>query len=149
MDEDTKRARGAPKGNTNRVTHGHYIRSRRRYGDVDGRTRTGKKAQAWRRWAIAQKGNGSCPYHVRQEIDLCAFDLWLLLELGAAIAEDAHRRGTVLNRRRKKLPDVHNQYNMVSMRFSGRVAALALEKGPLDLARRLTAEKAQADGGAK
>jgi hypothetical protein len=85
------------------IMHGHYSRVRRRYGSIDKRTRTGKKVEAWRRWAIGQKGNGGCPVHVLQEIDLCGFDLWLLLELGEAIAEDARERGSVLNKRRKTL----------------------------------------------
>lgn len=133
------------------LMHGHYGRVRRGYESIDGRTYAGREAKAWRRWAIAQKGNGSCPYHIRQEITLCAFDLWLLIELAGEIADDAKKRGRVLNQRRKKLPDIHTQYNTIAIRFSSRCEALKLEAGPLDLARRLMMERAQADanGGAK
>lgn len=99
---------------------------------------------------MAQKGNGSAPLHTRQEIELATLDLWLLLELGSAIVEDARKRGAVLNQRRKELPRVHDQYNQVSIRFSKRCEALELDRGPgeLDLARRLQLEAMQKQSGA-
>ena len=139
MSTDTSEAEPKRKRPQKRMMHGHYSRVRRRYGSIDKRTRTGKKVEDWRRWAITQKGNGSCPVHIRREIDLCSFDLWLLLELGEAITEDARKRGTPLNLRRKTLPHVHQQYNQVSDRFARRCEALKLDdNGQLDLARRLT-----------
>ena len=78
MDEGTKRARGAQPGNSNGVKHGHYGRVGRGYNSINGQTHAGKEAKRWRRWALEQKGNGKVPYHIRQEINLCMFDLWLL-----------------------------------------------------------------------
>jgi hypothetical protein len=75
---------------------------------------------------------------VRQEIELAAVDLWLTLELADAIIKDARERGSVLNRRRKELPKVHDQFNTVSMRFEKRREGLQLDKSGLDLARRLS-----------
>lgn len=83
---------------------------------------------------------------IRQEIELAAVDLWLMLELAVFIVEDARKRGSVVNLRRRELPKVHEQYNTVSVRFERRREALELEKGGLDLARRLMIER-QANGG--
>lgn len=93
---------------------------------------------------MAQKGsNGSRSPHLKNEIEFATVDLWLLLELGAWIVEDARQRGSVLNRRRKTLPSVHQQYETIANRFSRRCQALKLEdNGQLDLARRMTLEKA-------
>ncbi|MBI3065680.1 MAG: hypothetical protein HYY82_12200 [Deltaproteobacteria bacterium] len=135
-------------------THGHFQRVKAlRYRGVkaiNGRTRAGREAKRWGTWAMAQKGNGSAPLHTRQEIELATLDLWLLLELGSAIVEDARKRGAVLNQRRKELPRVHDQYNQVSIRFSKRCEALELDRGPgeLDLARRLQLEAMQKQSGA-
>ena len=99
--------------------HGHFKRVKAlRYRGVkaiNGRTRAGREAKRWGAWAMGQKGNGSAPLHTRQEIELATLDLWLLLELGSAIVEDARKRGAVLNQRRKELPRVHEQYNQVSI----------------------------------
>jgi hypothetical protein len=127
--------------------HGHFKRvralKRRGFDAVNGRTYAGREAKRWRAWATQQKGNGSMQPHTRHEINLAMFDLWLLLELGEAIARDATERGAVLNKRRKELPRIHDQYNQVSIRFSKRCEALALDKGNgLDLARRLMQERA-------
>jgi hypothetical protein len=143
MDKGTKRARGAQPGNSNGVKHGHYGRVGRGYNSINGQTHAGKEAKRWRRWALEQKGNGKVPYHIRQEINLSMFDLWLLIELGGSIAEDARQRGTALNRRRKTLPAIHQQYETIANRFSRRCQVLKLDdNGQLDLARRLTLEKA-------
>ena len=72
-------------------------------------------------------------------------DLWLTLELAAVIIKDARERGSVLNRRKKELPRIHEQFNRVSIRFEKTREALELEKGGLDLARRLMLE----NGGAR
>jgi hypothetical protein len=46
-----------------------------------------------------------------------------------------------LNRRRNVLPKIHEQYNAVAMRFARRCEALELDKGGLDLARRLSMQR--------
>jgi hypothetical protein len=121
---------------------GHYKRARqvkqRGYKAIDGRTYAGREAKTWRASALEKKGGAACPFHIRLEIDGAMFDLWLLLELADAIAEDAKKRGTVLNRRAKALPRLHGEYQVIAGRFAKRVEALDLGKGGgLDLAQRL------------
>ncbi len=118
----------------------HYKRvrafKRRGFEAINGQTYAGREAKKWRAEMIANKGGDTCPRYLCREIDLAMFDLWLLLELGEVIAQDAKRRGTVINQRRKQLPKVHEQYQSVSARFEKRCEAINAAK-PLDLARRL------------
>jgi hypothetical protein len=107
---------------------------------IDKRTYAGREARAWRALALQQKGGASCPFHIRHEIELCAYDVWLLYELGEEIARDAKKRRTVINKRYKTLPKLHDQFDKVSARFERRREALQLDKGGLDLARRLMVE---------
>jgi len=130
--------------------HGHFKRVKSLHHNglraINGRTYAGGEAKRWRAWAIEQKGGSNCRLDIRQEIELAAVDLWLMLELAVFIVEDARKRGSVVNLRRRELPKVHEQYNTVSVRFERRREALELEKGGLDLARRLMIER-QANGG--
>jgi hypothetical protein len=110
----------APTQNTRRgyQKSGHYKRARalkdRGFHAIDGRTSAGREAKRWRAFAIEKKGGAACPFHVRLEIDGAMFDLWLLLELADAIAVDAKKRGTVLNRRAKTLPWLHGEYQTIA-----------------------------------
>jgi hypothetical protein len=104
---------------------------------IDGRTRAGKIAKSWRRHVLALKGGKACPYHRRVEIDAATFELRELCLQSHMIA-DARVRSTLLNRSRGKLPAIHEQYETISARFERRVEALELDKGGLDLARRLS-----------
>ncbi|HEY3306130.1 MAG TPA: hypothetical protein VGL70_21630 [Candidatus Binatia bacterium] len=147
---EENRAPGAQQGNKNRVQHGHYSRvaSLKRHGGkvLDGRTWAGRSAKEWAAWALKTKGGKDCPLHIKLEIDAAAMDLWLRLELGEAIVRDAQERGSVLNRRRKELPSVHDQYQVVSMRFAKRCEALELDKGPRATLQELLAAKARENG---
>jgi hypothetical protein len=126
--------------------HGHFKRvnaiRRHGYSAIDGRTYAGREAKRWRVSAMQQKGGASCPFHVKLEIDAATLDVWLMIELAEVIATDAKQRGTVLNRRAKVLPKLHEQYQAIAGRFSKRCESLQLEKGGLDLARRLMLEQA-------
>jgi hypothetical protein len=115
---------------------------------LNGRNWAGREAKRWRKWALSQKsGVSRCPLHIRFEIDLAMFDLWLMLELADIIALDVNKRGTALNKRFRTLPKIHDQYQGIALRFAKRVEALALDKGPgLDLARQLQQQAQQANG---
>ena len=146
-----KPAATAQKSRREYQKHGHYKRvnalRRHGYSAIDGRTYAGREAKRWRVSAIQQKGGVSCPFHIKLEIDAATFDAWLMLELAEAIAVDAKQRGTVLNRRAKALPKLHEQYQTIASRFSKRCEALELDKGGLDLARRLQQEAMMHDHG--
>jgi len=124
--------------------HGHYKRvnaiKRHGYNAIDGRTYAGREAKRWRASALQQKGGAACPFHIKLEIEGGMLDVWLMLSLAEVIALDAKQRGTVLNRRKKTLPKIHEQYQNITARFAKRCEALQLDKGGLDLARRLMAE---------
>ena len=76
-----------------------------------------------------------------------AFDLWRLLCLQTFLIADANRRGTIVNRRRRELSRIHEQYDAIDARFMRRVEALGLDKAPvMDLARRLAQRAAQEAG---
>lgn len=79
-----------------------------------------ERAKLWRATAIRLKGGASCPFHLKLEINSAAFDLWLMLQLAEEIAQNAKRRGSVLNRRYKTLPKLHDQFDKVSARFERR-----------------------------
>jgi hypothetical protein len=78
--------------------HGDIYRQRllkeRGVDAINGRTRDGKKAKAWRAYALAKKGGKSCPIDVREKIEAGTFSLWRALCLRSYIAADARRRGT-------------------------------------------------------
>jgi hypothetical protein len=78
---------------------------------------------------------------------MASFDLWRLLCLQSFLIADTHRRGTIVNRRKRELPAIHSQYDQIDARFMRRVEALELGKAPvMDLARRL-AQRAQENAG--
>jgi hypothetical protein len=104
---------------------------------IDGRTAEGREALAWRDHALKAKGGVSCPHHVKVEIRAATFDLWRLLHVQTYIIADANQRGTIVNRRRRELPRIHEQYAEIDHRFMRRCEALDLDKGGMDLARRL------------
>jgi hypothetical protein len=135
----TKAAATAQKSRREYRKHGHFKR-------VNGRTYAGREAKRWRAAALEQKGGKSCPLHVRLEIDAATLDVWLMLELAEVIAMDAKQRGTVLNRRANVLPKLHEQYQTIAVRFAKHSEALELDKGGLDLARRLMQEPRQRRG---
>jgi hypothetical protein len=134
----------AQKPSRDYLKHGHYRRvkvlSYSGLHAINGRTSAGRAAKTWRLWALAQKGGSTCRLDIRQQIELATMDLWILLELAVFIVADARKRGSIINVRRRELPKVHDQYNTVSMRFEKRRDALELDKGGIDLARRLMLE---------
>jgi hypothetical protein len=121
--------------------HGRYSRDARLKARgraaIDARTAEGREALAWYDAALASKG-AACPFAVKVDIRLAAFDLWRLLCLQSFMITDANRRGTIVNRRRRELSRIHEQYDAIDSRFMRRVEALELDKIPvMDLARRL------------
>jgi hypothetical protein len=112
---------------------------------IDGRTRAGKQAKTWRRYALDKKGGKTCTVDVRAKIEAGAFYLWRALELMAYIVADARKRGTPINKRRGLLPAINEQYDTAMNQWQRINDDLELDKG-LDLARRLMLEQ-QANGG--
>jgi len=72
-----------------------------------------------------------------------------IVHLQTFLVADASPRRTVVNRPRRDLPRIHEQYDAVDARFLRRVEALNLDKQPvMDLARRLAqARVTQETGG--
>jgi hypothetical protein len=112
---------------------------------IDGRTREGKEAKAWRRYALERKGGKSCPIDVRKKIDGGTMYLWRALELCAFIVADQRRRGNLLNMRHRTLPAVNEQYDTAFEQWKRINDELELDKG-LDLARRIQLHKLQQGG---
>jgi hypothetical protein len=125
--------------------HGDSYRQRllkeRGIDAIDGRTRSGKQAKTWRRFALDRKGGKACSIDVKEKIEAGAFYLWRALELRAYIVSDARRRSTPINRRRGTLPVVNEQYDTAIEQWQRINDELQLDKGGLDLARRLMMEK--------
>ena len=96
---------------------------------IDGRTACGKKAKAWRRYALEKKGGKACPIDIREKIESGAFYLWRALELRAYIIADARKRGTPLNRRFGKLPVVNEQYDTAMSQWQRINDELQFDKG--------------------
>jgi len=131
-----------PKATRRYLMHGDSSRERhlhkRGLDAIDGRTLEGREALAWREAALKAKGGASCPFAIKAEIRLTCFDYWRLLCLQSYLIADANQRGTPVNRRRRELPGIHSQYDLIDSRFLRRVEALDLGKGSgLDLAPRL------------
>jgi hypothetical protein len=130
------------KGRRGYTMHGDHARDRRLrargLAAIDGRTAEGREALAWRDAVLKSKGGAVCPLAVKVEIKLACFDLFRLLHLQSYFVRDANERGTIVNRRRRELPRIHEQYAEIDHRFSRRVEALELSKtAPMDLATRL------------
>ena len=107
---------------------------------IDSKTPEGNEAEKWRRKALkAWRLSRGCraPYDIREQIDEATFDLYRRLCLRAYIIADDKTRGTLINRRRRELPRIHEQYATISASFDRRCERLQLDKGDLDLARRL------------
>ena len=142
MNESVQPAQGAQPHNGNARKHGHYSRLKalksNGFNAIDARTWAGKKAKDWKAYVLATKSE-NCGLHVKQEIELAALDVWILLSLVDVIVEDARQRGALINKRAKTLPKIHREYETISQRFARRCEALQLDKGAggLDLARRL------------
>ena len=79
------------------------VYKQRGYSAIDDAPMRAERAKLWREAAIRLKGGASCPFHLKLEINSAAFDLWLMLELAEETAQNAKRRGSVLNRRNKNL----------------------------------------------
>src|SRR5690349_7802514 len=132
------------------------LREYRRHGDtarkqvlrkhaidaISGRTIHGKPVKDWMRHAIAKKGGRHCPAGVRMLIEHGAFCLWRALHLREYLIMDARVHGTPVNKRTKRLPRVHEQYDTAMSQWQRINDALELDKG-LDLARRLMEESAK------
>jgi hypothetical protein len=135
------------------VKHGDSRRQRRLrsrgLAALDARTAEGREALAWRDAALRAKGSASCPFAIKTEIKLATFDLWRLLCLQTFLIADSNHRGTIVNRRKRELSRIHEQYTEIDARFIRRVEALQLDKAPvMDLARRLQqAQRSQETAG--
>jgi hypothetical protein len=120
--------------------HGDSYRQRllkeRGVAAIDGRSRSGKQAKDWRRYALQRKGGKTCPIDVREKIEAGCFYLWRAIELRAYIVADAKKRGTPVNRRYAKLPVINDQYDTAMAQWQRINDELELNKG-LDLAQRL------------
>ena len=106
---------------------------------IDGRTSAGRKAKAWRAYALEKKGGKACLIDTREKIDAGAFYLWLALSLRSYIVADARNRGAPINKRRGVLPTINEQYDTAMNQWQRLNDELELDK-PLDLARRLMAQ---------
>lgn len=119
-EQESKRM-GPPLGSANHKTHGDYQRQRqireRRRKAINGTTRNGKAAQKWRRWALDKKGGKSCSPDIKQKIESGTFYLWRALELRDYIIADYRERETLLNKRTRTLPKVHDQYDATMGEF--------------------------------
>jgi len=142
----------APKQKARRqyVKHGDIYRQKR-YREwglhaIDGRTRAGKDAKAWYRFALSKKGGKrSCPIDTRKKIEAGAVYLWRADELLDFIVTDARTRGTPINKRHRTLPGMNEQYDTAFEQWKKINDELELDKG-LDLARRYQLEKLQQGG---
>ena len=125
--------------------HGDSYRQRllkdRGVDAIDGRTPAGKKAKAWRAYALEKKGGKTCPVDTREKIEAGTFSLWRALCLRSYIVADARKRGTPINRRRGTLPAINAQYDTAMEQWQRINNELQLDRGGLDLARRLMMEK--------
>jgi len=109
---------------------------------IDGRTATGRKAKAWRAFALQKKGGKQCLIDTREKIEAGTFSLWRALCLRSYIVADARSRGTPINKRRVKLPAINEQYDTAMNQWQRINDELELDKG-LDLARRLMMSKGE------
>jgi hypothetical protein len=117
-------------------SHRQRLLKERGVAAIDGRSRSGKQAKSWRRYALSRKGGKTCPIDVRAKIEAGCFYLWRALELQAFIVADALKRGTPLNRRKRILPAINDQYDTAIGQWQWINDELQLDKG-MDLARRL------------
>jgi hypothetical protein len=131
------------------VKHGDYSRAEqeraRRMRAIDGRTFAGRLAKRWRRYAIEQKGGKQCPLDVLMKIEVATFKLWRGLALAFLIIEDSRTRGSVINRRTRRLPVINQQADALLEQWQRINDSLELDRkgAGLDLAQ-LLAQKAQA-----
>jgi hypothetical protein len=109
---------------------------------IDGRTSPGRKAKAWRAYALQKRGGKACPIDTREKIEAGTFSLWRALCLRSYIVADARSRGTPINKRRVKLPAINEQYDTAMSQWQRINDELELDKG-MDLARRLMVESAK------
>ena len=148
-DESMSSAASKQNGRREYQKHGDIYRQRllkeRGIDAIDGRTAAGKKAKAWRAYALEKKGGKACPIDTREKIEAGTFALWRALCLRSYIVADARRRGTPINKRRGTLPTINEQYDTAMNQWQRINDELELDKG-LDLARRLMLEQ-QANGG--
>src|SRR6266545_3745839 len=139
-------SKAAPKQKGRREYHKHGDSYRQRLlkergiDAIDGRTTAGKRAKKWRAYALKRKGGKSCPIDVEETIDGGAFYLWRARELRSYIVADARKRGTPINRRRGTLPKDNEQHDSLWEAWRKINVELQLDKGGLDLARRLQRE---------
>jgi hypothetical protein len=87
------------------------VAERAGYRRDSGRSRSGKRAEAWYRYALKLKGGKECPYDLREKIEAGTFALWRALELRAFIVADQRTRGNLLNMRTRTLPGVNESYD--------------------------------------
>ena len=114
--------------------HGDSYRQRilkeRGIDAIDGRTAAGKKAKAWRAYALEKKGDRKCPIDTREKIEAGAFNLWRALCLRSFIVADARKRGTPINKRHAKLPMINEQYDTAMGQWQRINDELHLDKVP-------------------
>jgi hypothetical protein len=95
---------------------------------ISAKTVEGRAALKWRNSALKAKGGANCPDHLHQEINDATFDLYRKLLLQSFIIDDANRRGTIVNRRKRELGNVHAQYDQIDARYMKRRELLKLDK---------------------
>lgn len=127
---------------THRDNYRQRLLKERGIDAIDGRTATGRKAKAWRAYALQKKGGKQCPIDTREKIEAGTFSLWRALCLRSYIVADARSRGTPINKRRVKLPAINEQYDTAINQWQRINDELELDKG-LDLARRLMLDNGQ------
>src|ERR1044072_5504373 len=118
--------------------HGDSYRQRllkeRGIDALDGKAATGRKAKGWRDYALEKKGGKQCPIDTKEKIEAGTFSLWRALCLRSYIVADARIRGTPINKRRVRLPAIHEQYDAAMSQWQRINDDLELDKG-MDLAR--------------
>jgi hypothetical protein len=107
----------------------HRLLKERGVDAINGRTRDGKKAKAWRAYALEKKGGKSCPIDVREKIEAGTFSLWRALCLRSYIVADARKRGTPINKRYARLPMINDQYDAAMSQWERINNELELDKG--------------------
>ncbi len=137
-----------PKSRREYQKHGTHTRDKRLrsrgLSGIDGRTSEGREALSWRDAVLKLKGGAACSFAVKTEIKLACFDLFRLLHLQSYMIADCNHRLTLVNRRKRELPRIHEQYAEIDHRFSRRVEGLDLGKvPPMDLASRLAQATAE------
>lgn len=128
--------------------HRKGLRRARGLAAVNRKTVEGKIALSWRDAALRAKGGANYPTFIKQEIAQATFDLYRLALLQTFIIADANNRGTIVNRRKRELSRIHEQYDQIDARFMRRCELLKLDQArPAMSARERLAEAIKQQNG--